>query len=200
MAAAVAAAQTKPPLVFKSTDEGKTWTEIKIPPFAGRVSVAVAMHTKGQRMYIVGNNIENGSGLYRSDDGGATWQHMAGQGHRASATARATYSSGVFVDSQNPDILYTMSTAMYRSTDGGVTFEPFKGAPGGEDYHKLWIDPTNGNRMLVGSDQGASVTLDNGQHLEPLVHRDHLADLPRRHRQRISLPHHGVHSRTPAQS
>ncbi len=64
-----------------------------------------------------------------------------------------------------------MSTAMYRSIDGGKTFEPFKGAPGGEDYHKLWIDPTNGDRMLVGSDQGASVTLDDGQHLEPLVHR-----------------------------
>ena len=42
-------------------------------------------------------------------------------------------------------------------------FEPFKGAPGGEDYHKLWIDPTNGHRMLVGSDQGASVTLDDGR-------------------------------------
>jgi hypothetical protein len=56
-----------------------------------------------------------------------------------------------------------MSTAMYRSTDGGVTFEAFKGAPGGEDYHKLWIEPTNGHRMLVGSDQGASVTLDDGR-------------------------------------
>jgi photosystem II stability/assembly factor-like uncharacterized protein len=147
---------------FKSTDEGKTWTQIKIPPFEGRVAVAVAMHTKGQRMYIVGNNIENGSGLYRSDDGGATWRHMAGKDTRIS-NGQGNYSSGVFVDSQNPDTLYTMSTAMYRSTDGGVTFEPFKGAPGGEDYHKLWIDPTNGKRMLVGSDQGASVTLDNGK-------------------------------------
>ena len=70
--------------MFKSTDEGKTWTEIKIPPFPGRVAVAVAMHTKGQRMYIVGNNIEHGSGLYRSDDGGATWQHMAGKDMRIS--------------------------------------------------------------------------------------------------------------------
>jgi photosystem II stability/assembly factor-like uncharacterized protein len=153
---------TKPALGFKSTDEGKTWTQIKIPPFEGRVAMAVAMHTKGQRMYIVGNNIENGSGLYRSDDGGATWRHMAGKDTRIS-NGQGNYSSGVFVDSQNPDILYTMSTAMYRSTDGGVTFEPFKGAPGGEDYHKLWIDPTNGKRMLVGSDQGASVTLDNGK-------------------------------------
>jgi photosystem II stability/assembly factor-like uncharacterized protein len=159
-------ARGKPPLVFKSTDEGKTWTEIKIPPFSGRVSVAVAMHTKGQRMYIVGNAIEQGSGLYRSDDGGATWQHMAGNDLRIAmriSNGQGNYSSGVFVDSQNPDIVYTMSTAMYRSTDGGLTFEPFKGAPGGEDYHKLWIDPTNGHRMLVGADQGASVTLDNGR-------------------------------------
>jgi photosystem II stability/assembly factor-like uncharacterized protein len=155
-------AKSKPPLVFKSTDEGKTWTEIKIPPFPGRVAVAVAMHTKGQRMYIVGNTIEQGSGLYRSDDGGATWQHMAGKDLRIS-NGQGAYSSGVFVDSQNPDVVYTMSTAMYRSTDGGATFQSFKGAPGGEDYHKLWIDPTNGHRMLVGSDQGASVTLDDGR-------------------------------------
>jgi photosystem II stability/assembly factor-like uncharacterized protein len=152
----------KPATVYKSTDEGKTWTQIKIPPFPGRVALAVAMHTSGKRIYIVGNNIENGSGLYRSDDGGENWQHMAGKDIRIS-NGQGAYSSGVYVDSQNPDVVYTMSTAMYRSTDGGITFEPFKGAPGGEDYHKLWIDPTNGNRMLVGSDQGASVTLDNGK-------------------------------------
>ncbi len=151
----------KPPLVFKSTDEGQTWTEIKIPPFPGRVGVAIAMHTSGRRMYIVGNNIEDGSGLYRSDDGGSTWQHMAGKDTRIS-NGQGAYSSGVFVDSRTPDILYTVSTAMYRSTDGGVTFDAFKGAPGGEDYHKLWIDPTNGKRMVVGADQGASVTLDGG--------------------------------------
>jgi photosystem II stability/assembly factor-like uncharacterized protein len=155
-------AKVKPAEVFKSTDEGKTWTQIKIPPFEGRVALAIAMHTKAQRMFIIGNNIENGSGLYRSDDGGATWQHMAGKDTRIS-NGQGNYSSGVFVDSQNPDVLYTMSTAMYRSTDGGVTFQPFKGAPGGEDYHKLWIDPMNGSRMLVGSDQGASVTLDDGR-------------------------------------
>jgi photosystem II stability/assembly factor-like uncharacterized protein len=155
-------AKREPAKVFKSTDEGQTWTEIKIPPFPGRVALAIAMHSNGKRMYIVGNNIENGSGLYRSDDGGATWRHMAGKDLRIS-NGQGAYSSGVFVDSQNPDIVYTMSTAMYRSTDGGDTFEPFKGAPGGEDYHKLWIDPTNGKRMLVGSDQGASVTLDDGK-------------------------------------
>ncbi|MGB7228990.1 MAG: hypothetical protein WBD26_14690 [Candidatus Acidiferrales bacterium] len=154
--------KTKPPLVFKSTDEGQTWTQITIPAFPGRVGVAIAMHTDGKRIYIVGNDIEHGSGLFRSDDGGATWQHMAGKDTRIS-NGQGAYSCGVFVDSQNPDIVYTMSTAMYRSTDGGVTFHAFKVAPGGEDYHPLWIDPTNGKRMLVGADQGASVTLDGGE-------------------------------------
>jgi photosystem II stability/assembly factor-like uncharacterized protein len=154
-------AKVKPPIVYKSTDEGLTWKPIKIPPFEGRVAVAVAMHTKGKRFYLIGNTIENGSGLYRSDDGGSNWQHMAGKDLRIS-NGQGAYSSGVFVDSQNPDIVYTMSTAMYRSENGGKTFTPFKGAPGGEDYHKLWIDPTNGHRMLVGSDQGASVTVDDG--------------------------------------
>lgn len=171
--------KTKPPLVFKSTDEGETWTQIKIPPFPGRVALAIAMHTNGERMYIVGNDIENGSGLYRSDDGGATWRHMAGKDTRIS-NGQGSYSSGVFVDSQNPDIVYTVSTALYRSTDGGVTFHAFKGAPGGEDYHPLWIDPTNGKRMLVGADQGASVTLDGGEtwslwYTEPIAQVYHVA-------------------------
>lgn len=156
-----AQSKRKPATLYRSTDEGKTWTQIKIPPFPGRIALAVAMHTGGKRMYIVGNNIENGSGLYRSDDGGESWRHMAGKDLRIS-NGQGSYSSGVYVDSQNPDVVYTMSTAMYRSTDGGATFQPFKGAPGGEDYHKLWIDPTNGRRMVVGTDQGASVTLDDG--------------------------------------
>ena len=169
----------KPPLVFKSTDEGLTWHQMKIPPFPGRVAVAIAMHTHGQRIYIVGNNIEKGSGLFRSDDGGATWQHMAGKDTRIS-NGQGAYSCGVFVDSQNPDVLYTFSTAMYRSTDGGVTFHAFKGAPGGEDYHNLWIDPTNGKRMVVGADQGASVTLDGGRtwslwYTEPISQIYHVA-------------------------
>ena len=169
----------RPPLVFKSTDEGKTWTQIKIPAFPGRVAVWIAMHTDGQRMYIVGNDIENGSGLFRSDDGGATWKHMAGKDTRIS-NGQGSYSSGVFVDSENPDIVYTVSVAMYRSTDGGVTFHSFKGAPGGEDYHPVWIDPTNGKRMLVGADQGASVTLDGGKtwslwYTQPIAQVYHIA-------------------------
>jgi photosystem II stability/assembly factor-like uncharacterized protein len=149
--------------LFKSTDAGKTWKKVDtLPPYTGRISVAIAMHTKGQRVFVVGGLLQGGSGLYRSDDQGATWQHMGGDDTRV-ANGQGTFSSGVWVDSQDPDILYTVSTTVYRSTDGGKTFRAFKGAPGGEDPHDMWVDPTNGQRMLIGFDQGPAVTLDGGQ-------------------------------------
>ncbi|MHB1944259.1 MAG: WD40/YVTN/BNR-like repeat-containing protein [Metallibacterium sp.] len=170
-------AKPKPPLLFKSTNDGRTWTALKIPPFPGRVSVAIADH--GRRIYIVGNTLDHGSGLFRSDDGGATWKHMAA-GDKRISNGQGNYSCGVFVDPQDANILYTVSTAMYRSTNGGVTFHAFKGAPGGEDYHSLWIDPQNAARMEVASDQGASVTLDGGRtwslwYTEPIAQIYHVA-------------------------
>jgi photosystem II stability/assembly factor-like uncharacterized protein len=87
---------------------------------------------------------------------------MAGDDRRV-ANGQGNYQSGVFVDPGNPDVVYVTSIALMRSTDGGATFESFKGAPGGEDYHMMWIDPTNGQRMLVGADQGPTVTLDGGR-------------------------------------
>jgi photosystem II stability/assembly factor-like uncharacterized protein len=161
-AAGAAPAAPAPPngtALYKSTDEGKTWTKVPtFPAYTGRVGVAVAMHTNGQRLYLIGG----GAGLSRSDDGGATWKRMAANDSRV-GNGQGAYSCGVWVDSQNPDILYTVATAAYRSTDGGNTFIAFKGAPGGEDYHDIWIDPTNGQRMLFGVDQGAAVTLDGGK-------------------------------------
>lgn len=149
--------------LYKSTDTGKTWTKIStLPPYTGRISVAIAMHTNGQRVYVIGNPPESPSGLYRSDDQGATWQHMA-VGDTRVGNGQGGYSSGVWVDSQDPNILYTVSTYVSQSLDGGKTFNVYKGAPGGEDPHDIWIDPTNGHRMLFGFDQGPAVTLDNGQ-------------------------------------
>ena len=72
------------------------------------------------------------------------------------------YSAGVYVNTKNPDIVYTINTAAYKSVDGGATFTGMKGAPGGDDPQQLWLDPTNGDRLFMGLDQGATVSLDGG--------------------------------------
>ena len=146
--------------LYKSTDEGLTWHEVtggNLPRLAGRTSVAVAMHTSAQRVYLIGN-----FGLWRSDDGGTTWRQMDADDHRV-GNGQGGYNCGVYVGSDNPDEVITVNTSSYVSTDGGNTFTGFKGAPGGDDPQQLWIDPTNGQRMLLGMDQGATVTLDGGR-------------------------------------
>jgi len=146
--------------VYKTTDEGDTWTEVAghgLPSERmGRSGVAVAKN--GQRAFAI-VSAQPGSGLYRSDDGGASWD-------RATADPRIVgngYFSKVYVDPSNPDVVYVMQTSMYRSEDGGKTFVAWKGAPGGDDNHVLWIDPTNSNWMVMGSDQGAVASLDGGR-------------------------------------
>lgn len=150
--------------IFKSTDEGVTWTEITgggLPRLDGRTSIAVAMNTDAQRVYLVGN-----FGLWRSDDGGTTWRQMDAADHRV-GNGQGGYNCGVYVDPQDPDVVYTVSTSSYVSRDGGNTFTGFKGAPGGDDPQQMWIDPTNGQRIFLGMDQGATVSLDGGRTWSP---------------------------------
>jgi photosystem II stability/assembly factor-like uncharacterized protein len=146
--------------LYRSADGGLTWREIVgggLGPLAGRNSIAVAIGTNAQRVYLIGN-----FGLYRSDDGGTSWRQMAADDKRI-ANAQGGYNSGVFVDPRNPDIVYTFHVTAYKSTDGGNTFTAFKGGPpGGDDPQVMWIDPTDGTRMLMGYDQGAIVSFDGG--------------------------------------
>ena len=146
--------------LFKSTDGGVTWTEITgggLPArLTGKMWVAVANNTSAQRVFVIGD-----WGLYRSDDGGTTWHQMAADDPRI-RNGQGGYNCGVYVDPQNADLVYTLNTASYVSDDGGKTFTGFKGAPGGDDPQQMWIDPTNGQRILFGYDQGAIVSLDGG--------------------------------------
>ena len=89
---------------------------------------------------------------------GSTWPRTI----PALRTARADTARASGSIRQNPDIVYTIATTVYRSTDGGETFDAFKGAPGGEDPHCAWIDPTNGHRIFFGFDQGPAISLDGG--------------------------------------
>jgi len=142
----------------KSGDGGSTWTPLAstgLPEKArGRLGIAVAPGTSGRRLYAILKQ-----GFFRSDDGGATWQ----QSTKDPRVTGNEYFSRVFVDTRNPDVLYVAQTSMYRSTDGGKTFEAFAGAPSGDDFHVAWIDPHDPARMIFGVDQGAIVTVDAGK-------------------------------------
>jgi photosystem II stability/assembly factor-like uncharacterized protein len=149
--------------LYRSADGGKSWTEITghgLPTGPlGRIGLAVAGGPQRTRVYaLIG--AREGSGLYRSDDGGATWR-LAGADQRL--TNRNWYFCRLTVDPANPDVVYVPNVALLKSTDGGATFTAIKGAPGGDDYHELWVDPRSPERMIVGSDQGATVSLDGGR-------------------------------------
>jgi photosystem II stability/assembly factor-like uncharacterized protein len=146
--------------LFRSVDAGKSWTQLKgngLPEGDwGRVGVDVA--ADGKRVYVL---IEaKKAGLYRSDDGGDTWT-LANADPRL--TSRAWYFNSVTIDPQNADVVYIPNVAFYRSEDGGKTISIVRGAPGGDDYHQIWIDPKNSASMVLGSDQGTSISLDRGQ-------------------------------------
>ncbi|MGA9415979.1 MAG: hypothetical protein WBV60_14920 [Terriglobales bacterium] len=151
--------------LYRSEDAGKTWARLTgkgLPEGDwGRVGVDVA--PDGKRVYALieaKTNAAQKSGLYRSDDGGNTWT-LANADPRL--TSRAWYFNRVTIDPLNPDVVYMPNVAFYRSEDGGKTISVVRGAPGGDDYHQLWIDPKNSASMVLATDQGTTITLNRGQ-------------------------------------
>jgi photosystem II stability/assembly factor-like uncharacterized protein len=144
--------------IYKTSDGGITWTPVSgqgLPSAARGFAAAVASGTDGRRVYAEAQGAgRDAGGLYRSDDGGASWE----------LATRQLLSAGgpIYVDPGNPDVVYLMGTAMYRSMDGGRHIEAYKGSAGGDDPRELWIDPRNPRRMLLGVDQGPTITVDGG--------------------------------------
>ncbi len=173
--------------LFKSTDGGDTWKKLGggLPSddFVGRIGIAIAP-SNPNRLWAVVDDLGSASsppraargagpalpdpnpaakpsgGIYVSDDAGATWRMVNAESRLGS---RGWYFNGVAVDPVNPDRAYIINTSTYMTVDGGKTFIPVKGAPGGDDYHQLWINPKDGNRMVLSSDQGTVVSVDGSK-------------------------------------
>ncbi len=151
--------------LYRSEDAGKTWARLEgkgLPAGDwGRIGVDVA--PDGKRVYALIEASKPGanqSGLYRSEDGGNTWA-LANADPRL--TSRAWYFNRITIDPQHPDVIYMPNVALYRSEDGGKTISVVRGAPGGDDYHELWIDPKNSASMILATDQGTTISLNRGQ-------------------------------------
>jgi photosystem II stability/assembly factor-like uncharacterized protein len=146
--------------LYRSNDGGDHWEQVSghgLPSEGlGRIGIAFAP-SNTRRIYLIIDAKDGG--LYRSDDNGANWQRVSNDRR---TWGRGWYFGEVTVDPKNPDTVYLPNTSIYKSTDGGKTFTAFKGAPDGDDYHELWIDPDQPKRMVLSCDQGAIVTVNGG--------------------------------------
>jgi photosystem II stability/assembly factor-like uncharacterized protein len=145
--------------LYRSSDGGVSWTRLSgngLPEgILGRIHVSVSP-ADSKRVYAMIEAHEGG--LYRSDDGGAHWARVSDDGR---LTQRAWYFSTVLADPKQVDTVYAENTGLFRSTDGGKTFELLPARHG--DHHGLWIDPTDPDRIIESSDGGASISFDHGK-------------------------------------
>jgi photosystem II stability/assembly factor-like uncharacterized protein len=149
--------------LYKSVDGGTTWKPLTrgLPDFEhdglGRIGIGIAPSRPSRLFATV--QTKQGGFLYRSDDAGESWARICDDPR---VVERASDFAEVKVDPIDPEVVYTASVAAWKSIDGGKTFSAFRGAPGGDDYHRIWIDPVRPGTILLAADQGATVTVNGG--------------------------------------
>lgn len=150
--------------LFKSTDGGKNWKQLTrglptIEQGLGRIGFAISRSDRKRLYATVDANAQFG-GLYTSNDAGENWQKVNSDGR---LWGRGSDFAEVKIHPKNPDIVFVANVASYKSIDGGKTFTGFIGAPGGDDYHRFWINPEQPDIILIASDQGATITVNGGE-------------------------------------
>jgi photosystem II stability/assembly factor-like uncharacterized protein len=150
--------------LYKSTDGGATWRQLTkgLPTFAqglGRIGIGIS-HSNPNIIYATVDASPQFGGIYKSTDAGESWQKMSGESR---LWGRGSDFAEIKPHPKNPDIVFVANTASYKSTDGGKTWKGFKGAPGGDDYHRIWINPEHPDVMLFATDQGATITVNGGE-------------------------------------
>jgi len=145
--------------LYHSTDGGMTWVPVRGLPTLGLGKIGLAVAPSDPRHVYAIVDAKAG-GLYRSDDRGVTWRLFDADKR---LWVRGWYFDHVTVDPRDAQSVYVSNTSVYHSADGGALFTAIKGSPDGDDFHQLWIDPTEPSRMVLGSDQGASVSVDGAR-------------------------------------
>jgi photosystem II stability/assembly factor-like uncharacterized protein len=148
--------------LFKSTDGGNTFHPLinGLPKDLSQIYVAIAP-SDPHRLYATVAVSSGTLAFYRSDDAGENWSKITDD-PRPSGRIGGGDLAIPRVDSKNADVVYSASTVTMKSTDAGKTWSGFRGAPGGDDYQNLWINPNDPNIILLVSDQGALVTVNGG--------------------------------------
>ena len=154
--------------IFKSTDGGSTWQQLSSGlPAIIEANLAVAPSNPNVIYATVaaggapGQRRGPGVELYKSTDAGATWA-VASHDPRPMGRIGGGDVPTLAVDPANADVLYDCSTVFWRSEDGGATWSAVRGSPGGDDYQKVWVNPSNPNVIDLVADQGAVVSANRG--------------------------------------
>lgn len=148
--------------IFKSTDNGKTWKQLSGGLPNGIIQANIGIAQSSTNRLIASVAVPNAVNLYRTDDGGNTWEIVTKDPRPAGRIGGGDLCVPRF-DPKNPDVVIVASTVTWKSTDGGKTWTAFRGAPGGDDYQNVWINPNIPSIIILGSDQGAIVTVNGGQ-------------------------------------